>query len=232
MPNSRAPKDSFGPILRLPLIGPSVTRAAARPLIRRYLRSHEVRKLHLGGGGLPGWLNSDIFPAHWRIVRLDATRPFPLPTASFSFVFSEHMIEHIPVAGARRMLAESHRVLRPGGRIRIATPDFARVVQLYGNTALTDKNYLCWSIAHNHLASDLPADVVVINSLFHDHDHQFLYDEAALTALLAAAGFVDIVRYGPGESDCPELRGIEMHHQVIGTEPNRFETLVLEARKP
>ncbi len=218
-------------VLKRLLIARPVTRLSAGPLIARYLRTHAERKLHLGGSGMQGWLNSDLEPSHWRTVRLDATRPFPLPDASFSLVFSEHMIEHVPLEGARRMLAEAHRVLQPGGRIRIATPDLARIIGLYGTTDAARRDYLRWSLAHNHLPGDLPADVVVINSLFHDHGHQFLFDEEALTLVLRAAGFTGIQRHAPGESEHPGLRNLEMHHYVIGHAANNFETLVLEAGK-
>ena len=213
------------------LIRPTVTRLTARPLIARYLRRHSVKKLHLGGGGLKGWLNTDLFPSHWRVARLDATRPFPLAPASFTYVFSEHMIEHVPLTGARRMLAECHRVLRPGGRIRLATPDLARVIGLYAISDAARRDYLRWAVAHNHLGAEVSADVMVINSLFHDHGHQFLFDEATLTALLLAAGFSGVRRCAPGESEFPDLRGIEMHHYVVGHMANNFETLVLEAEK-
>ncbi len=219
-------------ILQRILVHPLATRLTARALIARYLRSSPSKKLHLGGGGLPGWLNTDLFPSHWRTARLDATRPYPLASASFAFVFSEHMIEHVPLAGARRMLAESHRILRRGGSIRIATPDLARVIGLYGAIDAPRRDYLRWALAHNRLPADLPADGVVINSLFHDHGHRFLFDEATLSALMRSAGFVDLRRHVPGESNCTELRGLEVHHYAVGHAANNFETLVLEARKP
>ncbi len=223
---------AFKDAIRRILVLPPVTRIAARPLIRRYLRTHPAPKLHLGGSGLRGWLNTDLCPSHWRTARLDATQPFPLPSDCFSLVFSEHMIEHVPLAGARCLLAESYRVLQPGGRIRLATPDLARVVGLYGTTDPSQRDYLRWALAHSRLPADLPADAVVINSLFHDHGHQFLFDEASLTALLIAAGFTHVRRYPPGESDDPDLRSLEMHHWVIGHTANNFETLVLQAEKP
>jgi predicted SAM-dependent methyltransferase len=223
-------------VVKWPFVGPAIAglfaRLAARPLVARYLRTHETRKLHLGGSGLGGWLNTDLLPSHWTIVRLDATGDFPLPDSSFSFVFSEHMIEHVPVAGARHMLAECRRVLRSGGRIRLATPDLARVVRIHAATDPASQEYLRWAIGHNRLPADLPADAVVVNSLFHDHGHQFLYDEPTLAALLRAAGFVDVRRYAPGVSDLPELSGLELHHYVIGHAANNYETLVLEARRP
>lgn len=202
------------------------------PLVRSYVNTHKVKKLHLGGNGHPEWLNTDLFPSYWKTARLDATQPFPLPSSSFDLVFSEHMIEHVTLAGARRMLAECHRVLRRGGRIRIATPDLARVLSLYAATEAPLQVYLRSSISHNRLSTDLPASVVVINSLFHDHGHCFLYDEETLSALLRAAGFQHLRRHVPGQSDYPELRNLEVHHHAIGHEANNFETLILEAQKP
>jgi SAM-dependent methyltransferase len=232
-------------LFRLPVLGPAVQRAywlvrsgvlhfGAGPLMRRYLRRPGPHRLHLGAGGegLPGWLNTDLHPERWPTVRLDATRPFPLPDAAFDRVFSEHMIEHLPLAGARQMLREAFRVLKPGGRIRIATPDLARVVGLYaGGPAGANADYLRWAVAYGRHPADLPADAVVINSLFHDHGHQFLFDEATLGAALRQCGFTAIRRWPPGESDDELLRGLEVHHRVIGRAANDYETLVLEAGK-
>src|SRR5215216_3456181 len=92
------------------------------------------RKLHLGCGkhSLAGWLNTDMneCPAS-SIIKLDATKPFPFEPGSFAYVFSEHMIEHIPFKDGTSMLKECFRVLQPGGKIRIATPDFRFLVNLY-----------------------------------------------------------------------------------------------------
>lgn len=239
-------KQFVAALFRVPLLGPAVQALwqFARKLVlhhattwaaSRYLCTPGVHKLHLGAGGegLLGWFNTDLFPERWPVMRLDATRPFPLPDAAFQFVFSEHMIEHLPLAGARNMVAECFRVLAPGGRIRLATPDLARVVRLHtAATAPEHERYLAWSQLHNRLPADLPPAAVVVNSLFHDHGHQFLFDEESLAALLRLAGFTDIRRCPPGESSQAELRGVEIHQLVIGTEANDFETLVLEAHKP
>ena len=62
-----------------------------------------------------GWLNTDLCPKVAGCVTLDATKPFPLASASFDYVFSEHQMEHIHYSDAVRMLRECHRVLRPVG---------------------------------------------------------------------------------------------------------------------
>jgi predicted SAM-dependent methyltransferase len=137
------------------------------------------------------------------------------------------------IAGARRLLSECFRVLKPGGRIRLATPDLDRVLRLYASPdAQPQAEYLRWAVPYGRHPADLPPAVVVINSLFHDHGHQFLFDEASLRALLHLTGFTDICRYAPGESDDPQLRGLEIHPKVIGRMANDYETLVMEARKP
>jgi hypothetical protein len=231
---------------RIPLIGPVAQSAwhAARPILlrlatphvaRRYCRTNGVRKLQLGASfpGLPGWLNTDLYPPRWPIVRLDATRRFPFADGTFHFVFAEHMIEHVPLRGARAMLAESFRVLDRGGWIRLATPDLARVVRLYLEPDVpAHQRYFARSVDAFALDRSLPPRAVTINSLFYLHGHRFLFDEPALARLLLEAGLVEVRRCQPGESELPELHDIERHQNVIGAEANILETLVLEAQKP
>lgn len=102
------------------------------PKIRSYLASHPVRRLQIGTGPmhLDGWLNVDVVPVDARTVYMDATRPFPLPDGVFDGVFSEHMIEHVSLDQARSVVREAFRVMRPGGRIRIATPHLGRLLDL------------------------------------------------------------------------------------------------------
>jgi SAM-dependent methyltransferase len=57
-----------------------------------------------------------------RLVRADAAR-LPLPDASFDLVTSFETLEHVPDACA--LLSELRRVLRPGGRLVLSTPNRA-----------------------------------------------------------------------------------------------------------
>src|SRR5262245_6313463 len=103
-----------------------------RKVIEKYLAEHKVRKLHVGCGNniLGGWLNSDYCPSDSRVIHVDATKPFPFVENLFDYVFSEHMIEHVSYLGGLSLLAEACRVLKPGGKIRISTPDLAFLVNL------------------------------------------------------------------------------------------------------
>ena len=210
--------------------------------IRRYLDTHAVRKLQIGAGpnALAGWLNADFTPRRPSDIFMDATRPFPLPSDSFDFVFSEHMIEHVQFAQGRHMIAECYRVLKAGGRIRIATPNLEQIVGLRtGMPSEAQRQYVRWAI-ENHASGGLATDVRengyrpvhVINNFFWEFGHYFVYDRETLVATLSAAGFLDAVEWTPGDSAVPDLCGLESHGALIGEQYNRFETMVVEARKP
>jgi len=73
----------------------------------------------------------------------DATA-LPFPTASFDFVYSYHVLEHIP--NYRGALAEMNRVLAPGGGLWIGTPNRARLLGYLGGGASL-KNAIKWNWA-------------------------------------------------------------------------------------
>ena len=202
---------------------------------RAYLAGHSASKLQIGAGPnlLDGWLNTTLYPFTPGAVYLDASLPFPLPGAAFDVVFSEHVIEHLEYAEAALMLRECQRILRPGGRIRIATPDLAQIIALYTQPAApAQASYIRWIMETflPQVRDSHPAHV--INQSFHGWRHKFIYDEAALTIALAAAGFADVKRCSPGQSDHEALRGIEQHGAVVGSDAAmRYETMVLEAAK-
>jgi predicted SAM-dependent methyltransferase len=209
----------------------------SRRVVGRYLRGEGVKKLQIGAGPtrMDGWLVTDIDTKLRRAaIYLDATKRFPTPDAVFDYVFSEHMIEHVPYAGGRSMLAECFRVLKPGARIRLATPDLDVLLSLKRPPlSAVAAEYVAW-VADEVIGAGAPADAVhVINNQFRNYGHQFLYDERCLRDSLAASGFVEIARVPVGESSDAHFCNVEMHGKNMRNEAmNAFETLVLEARRP
>ena len=193
--------------------------------IRRYLDAHDVRRLHLGAGDkvMDGWLNTDIHDYGRRdIVYLDVRRRFPLPSDSFDVVFSEHMLEHLTYADGQRCLRESFRVLKPLGRIRIATPSLEQIARLYDGGELPER-YVRWAVETLQPEIDAPLAGVVVNNFFRSWGHQFIYDPDTLRHALVSAGFVDVEEKAVGELES---------HLAEAPEFNEYETFVLEARKP
>jgi predicted SAM-dependent methyltransferase len=213
-----------------------------RRAIERYLRTEPVPKLQLGAGPNPlrGWLNTDLLPDLYPEHRaetlfVDTTRPLPFADGAFGYVFSEHQIEHIPEPAGRRMVAECFRVLRPGGRIRLATPDLAFAVRLYTQPdGEEERRYVDWVL--DRFLPEVHGGnrrCYVVNQLLNAHGHRFVYDEETLRAILDDAGFREVSRFGVGESGDPALSSLEAHGLAIGNEEaNSLETMVLEGLRP
>jgi len=202
-------------------------------VIRRYLESHPIRRLHIGCGEnlLPGWLNTDLFPVKGALF-LDASKQLPFPARTLDYIFSEHLIEHLEYQDGVRLVQECHRVLKPEGRLRIATPDLRFLIELHAeNKTELQQRYIRWAVDTFLPSMDGYMDTFVINNFFTDWGHKFIYDEKTLRRVFENAGFVDIARFEVGQSADESLRGIEWHGRKIGDEFNALETMVLEGMK-
>ncbi|MEX0670170.1 MAG: methyltransferase domain-containing protein [Pirellulales bacterium] len=89
--------------------------------------------LNLGCGRRrhPDWTNADLVPSAADVLAVDLRRPLPFAAASFTAVYASHVIEHLAPVEADRLLREAHRVLAPGGIVRIVVPDLEGIVRAY-----------------------------------------------------------------------------------------------------
>ncbi|MBM3210890.1 methyltransferase domain-containing protein [Candidatus Poribacteria bacterium] len=204
--------------------------------VKNYFISHDIYKLQIGSGmnAIEGWLNTDINPRKG-IIYLDAYKKLPFENNTFHYIFNEHFIEHLPYRMGEKMLKECYRILKPGGKIRISTPDLQFLIKLYGeNKTQSQKEYIQWA-ADIMFPDDLKGiseDTFVINNFFYNWEHKFIYDENSLTNLLISCGFINVLRYDIGESDDDNLRNLEHHGFIIGDKQNRIESMAFEATKP
>jgi len=204
--------------------------------IQIYLDTHTTRKLQIGAGlnELKGWLNTTLYPFDDGMVFMDGTTRFPISDNTIDYIFSEHVIEHIEFEQGMFMLNEAFRVLKSGGRIRIATPDLAKIIAIYSNPeGNAQQQYIKWIMDtfRPNVGEYNPAHV--INQSFHGWRHYFIYDQPTLIKAFEDAGFVDIKQYAPNHSDDEHLTDIEQHGQYINSEDAMlYETMVFEARKP
>ena len=67
----------------------------------------------------------DGIPHHY--LEHDSAEPYPCADATFDWAFSEHLLEHLTPDQAVAWLSEVRRVLKPGGLLRVTTPNLARV---------------------------------------------------------------------------------------------------------
>lgn len=139
-----------------------------------------------------------------RVRYLNATRRFPFPEASMEAVFASHLLEHLPPAKALIAVKEAHRVLRPGGILRIAVPDLDLHVREY--------------------QPDAPDDFIDFAYGYGEGGHQahhFAYNEMLLSRLLKSAGFATVYRCQFRQGQCPDVDRLD----------NRPRSLFMEARK-
>ena len=197
-----------------------------------YITRSAPKMLEIGACGTlrPGWFSTDL-NARPGVMAMDATKPFPIPRGSFDFIYSEHMIEHISFNDGQNMLRECHRILKPGGRIRIVTPSLGFLLRVIGTDAgELEKCYMNWSIAMFVPEAKIQTPAVFINNFVRAWGHTFIYDEATLAASLSDAGFTNFWRMKISESDVPEFRNLESVNRL----PPGFlelESMIIEAQK-
>ena len=179
---------------------------------------------------MKGWLNTGIsLRESWKGVYMDAGKLFPLPDSCFDYVYSEHLFEHLTYPQAINMLKESYRVLKPGGVIRIATPDLRFLLGLYQEP---EKPIHQEYIEYSAKSGGLPASPVYVINRFHTAwGHQIIYDKETLSDLLVRAGFKDVCSCEVGQSKHIALKGVENHFKILPEAFNRLETMILEATK-
>lgn len=173
-------------------------------------------KLNLGCGTnkLEGWDNRD--------ADVDITKPLPWKDSTADFVFAEHVVEHVYYEQALGFFRECHRVLKPGGVVRIAVPSVEQVMQLAtGEYCEFTKKW----VQHEH-----PKRRAMTNILFM-HGHKAPWTKGLLVTSLYYVGFDEPVPQWPGGSSYKELLGVEGHGKVIGEKFNGIETVVVEAKK-
>lgn len=148
-------------------------------------------KLDLGCGDWcrPGFIGIDrkfgceVFPVRWDNGTL-------LPDECATEIVASHILEHFSHKDTQAVLNEWVRVLRPGGVIRIAVPDF---------------NFIL-----NELLNENPRELPVVSYLFggqrdEDDYHHNLFTEARLERYMAGAGLTDIKRWESDQGDCSHL---------------------------
>jgi len=120
-------------------------------------------QLCCGYNRIEGWENYD--------QDMDVTKPLRFGNSSVDTLLIEHGVEHFNTHEILRLFQECHRVLKPGGKVRICVPSLGKI---------TDREH----------AKDLILS----------HGHQMVFSPASLRYMLWAAGFERSKIYQTGRS--------------------------------
>jgi len=195
-----------------------------------------LRKLltvvHIIGDGTAG--------AEWNVRPYvhDLTKPLPLKDGSASAIYGSHVLEHLYLADAQRLLSECRRVLRPGGVIRLVVPDLRSIVTTYlkaknGGTQSLPERVAAADKLNEKLAFRSPVPprgnlLLKFYNLWKDfHHHKWMYDSDSLMRYLEEAGFTAVTEKGYLQSEIPGIEEVEEAHRVLDG-----EGICVEGKKP
>jgi predicted SAM-dependent methyltransferase len=180
----------------------------------RLLAGQRETRLHLGCGrvALSGWINIDLLGTRADFI-WDLRWQLPFPAGCASAVFHEHLLEHLPLPAALSVIQECHRLLRSGGILRIAVPDFEHYARSYTG----DRSYIAT------LRPDRPTPLLAFSEIIYGYGHRSMWDSETLIRALTEAGFTGASRRGYGDSAI---------RPAPDSEHRKEESLYIEALKP
>jgi len=183
-----------------------------------------MKKVHLAcwHRHIPGFVHVDLcdLPHIDHRSRIE-TLPF-FDDASVDLIYCSHALEYFDRDEARLALQEWHRVLKPGGTLRLAVPDFPALVRVYQQTGEL-RSIL------GPLYGRMRVDTADGPQLIY---HKTVYDEPSLRALLEECGYADVRRWDWRET---EHAAVDDHSQAyfphMQKDTGIHVSLNLEARK-
>lgn len=142
----------------------------------------------------------------------DLTQGFPeYQDNSVDLIYSGQCVEHLPPRNQLpSFLKECHRMLKPGGILRITTPDLDLLIQAYlkGEMSKFIPDQPDW---YKDLTPSAQLAMIMYGtggdeSCYKYFGHMFLFTKESMTEVLQQAGFSDIkFFYKAGESQRPDL---------------------------
>ncbi|HOZ05050.1 MAG TPA: methyltransferase domain-containing protein [Arenimonas sp.] len=193
-------------------------------------------QLHIGSGPyiLDGWINLDIFPAQ---LSTNVLWGLPFTNGQCRYVFLSHLLEHLFYpTDAMGLLKEIHRVLEPGGIVRIVVPDIEQCLRAYqeNNAAFFEQRVEHWGAGDGNatrLEHFLSYAGAGPDPAWLFEAHKFGYDFETLERALQRAGFKTIHRSQFMGSEHAALR-VDEHSQVASAKfGDNYYSLFVEAQK-
>ena len=90
------------------------------------------------------WINLDFNSESKNVITTNIIDSIPLNKENVDFVYSSHFIEHLNKDDLNKVLNHIYKILKPGGILRISTPNFQYLAKEYLNlieAKKVDKNF-------------------------------------------------------------------------------------------
>jgi len=166
----------------------------------------------------------------------DIRKGLPVTAGTVAGIYCSHVLEHLCLEDCLVALANTFKVLQPGGVFRLIVPDLAERAKRYvasverGEADASLKLLMSCHLGKERRARGL---IATLRELIGNSAHLWMWDEHSLRRALADAGFVGIRRCAFGDAEDPMFARVEDQRRFIDLkfEPP-LQELALEARKP
>jgi SAM-dependent methyltransferase len=157
------------------------------------------------------------------VSRRDLVRPLPFEDRTVTAIYSSHMLEHMYIDDARRLLRECYRVSEPGAVLRLALPDslqFARELVEAGDDE-TGKAAIHFNDMLRAYPNARPTGPKRVAFAGGSNWHKWQPTRGLVRSLLTEAGFVDITEFDYRVGTLPELDVVEVREDSMFFEAHR-----------
>lgn len=133
---------------------------------------------------------------------------------SVDMIYASHLVEHIPREELKKTFKEWHRVLKPGGVLRIGVPHFDNLVRVYELSGRKVE-----SIVNQLLGQNAPYD-----------DHHTIWNMEYARELFMSTGFSKVYEWDAKNADHHSFKDKSQREMTIAGETISI-SLNIEARK-
>lgn len=139
-------------------------------------------KLHLGcwKRDIPGFVNIDLYDAPHIDHKIDVRKLSVIKSGSVELIYASHVLEYFDREEVKDVLKEWKRVLKKGGTLRLAVPNFRKLVVV----AITE--------GLNDVLGPLYGKMKINDKYIY---HKTVYDFSTLRRVLREAGFGNVRKY-------------------------------------